>query len=312
VAAFDAAATVGRVAGLALIGVPLDDARLSLLGEWPEVSILGVADPDDHPALKGAVDAFLASTHGGSDLVIGPVDDEALRAASTWLHGRVADVPTIDEVVLTSADGWEIHGTRWLPSSDRPVPGVVLLHTGRSDRSAFARLERLLVDAGLAVLNIDWRGRGASTNLGSYGDLPVAVRDAAWRDALAALDHLAGQPEVDARRLATVGAVHGAEYAARSAMRDDRVKAVALLTGYRPADPEESRHLTGGAVDVLYVTSLGHTITTSAMHSLHEATPAGRSQFVVYPGAAIGYQLFEVDPTLEPRVVSWLTEVLGA
>ena len=73
-------------------------------------------------------------------------------------------------------DGWEIHGTRRVPSRANPVPGVVLLHTGRSDRAVYSRLEHLLTDAGLAVLNIDWRGRGESTNLGTYFELDADTR----------------------------------------------------------------------------------------------------------------------------------------
>ncbi len=311
VAALDAAATVGRIAGLALIGVPLDADRVAIVSEWPEVAVLGVADPDDRPGLAGAVDAYLASQHAASDLFVGRVDDESVTATATWLEARLGSIPEVEEVVVSSSDGWEIHGTRWLPASARPVPGVVLLHTGRSDRTAFARLERLLVDAGMAVLNIDWRGRGSSTNLGSYSALPVEVRDVAWRDAAAALDHLAAHPRVDPERLATLGSVHGAEHAVRAAHRDLRVKAIVILTGYRPAEAEEAPHLTSGVVDVLYVTSEGHAITTAAMRSLYDASPGRRTQFVIYPGAPIGYQLFELDPTLEPRIVSWLGEVLA-
>ena len=43
---------------------------------------------------------------------------------------------------------------------------------------------------------------------------------------------------------------------------------------------------------------------------LHHRAPRGSSQMIEYPGSAIGYQLFEQDPALEPRIVAWLTEVL--
>ena len=52
------------------------------------------------------------------------------------------------------------------------------------------------------------------------------------------------------------------------------------------------------------------TITTAAMRALHEATPPGHSRYVEYAGGAIGYQLFEVDPSLEPAVVDWLADAL--
>jgi hypothetical protein len=88
------------------------------------------------------------------------------------------------------------------------------------------------------------------------------------------------------------------------------VRGLVVLTGYRPASSDESSYLTAGTVDVLYVTSEDHTVTTAAMRALHDAAPAGRSRFVEYPGGAIGYQLFEVDPGLEPAIVTWLSDVL--
>jgi dienelactone hydrolase len=188
---------------------------------------------------------------------------------------------------------------------------VVLLHSGRSDRAVFSRLERLLAERGLAVLNIDWRGRGRTTNRGSYFDLDLEERAAGWRDAAAAFDHLADLPQVDAGRVAAVGVVHGAEHAVRAATRDTRVRALVILTGYRPADESESARLTSGDVHALYITSRDHTITTAAMRALHRATPPGRSRYVEYPGGAIGYQLFELDQNLEPSIVDWLVEVLG-
>ena len=315
-AALRAAADDGSVCGVVLWGTPLEGTDLELLGEWPEVAVLGVAHASDRRSLRSVADAFLASAHPASDLIVAGINDPAagdltVSRVREWITDRAELSVTVEEVVFAGADGWELHGTRWLPQRDSPVPGVVLLHTGRSDRAAYSRLQRLLAEAGLAVLNLDWRGRGESINQGSYFDLPPETRDLAWQDALAALDHLAGLEAVDETRLATVGTVHGAEYAVRAACRDRRVVAVVLLTGYRPQDQSEATHLTSGAVDTLYITCTGHGITTRAMRELHAAAPPGRSQYLEYPGSALGYQLFELDRDLEPRVVRWLAEVLN-
>jgi dienelactone hydrolase len=307
-----AAADDGRVAAILLVATPLSATALSLIERWPEVAVLAIADADERAALTGAVDAYLVSGHPASDLVVGPLGEDVATAAARWLRDRLSSVATVDEVVLTTADGWEVHGTRWLPtgSAGSLVPGVVLLHSGRSDRAVFSRLERLLAERGLAVLNVDWRGRGRSVNRGSYFDLTPPERAEGWRDAAVAFEHLAGLPQVDAARLAAVGVVHGAEHAVRAATRDPRVRAIAILTGYRPADDAETGLLTGGTVHTLYVTSSDHTVTTAAMRALHDATPPGRSRYVEYPGGAIGYQLFELDSTLEPAIVDWLVDAL--
>jgi dienelactone hydrolase len=324
--AVSAAASAGGVSALVLVGVPLSGSALELVHEWPELPVLAVADPADREGLRGAIDAYLASDHAASDVLVGPLE-AAWPQVAAWLRAQITAVPQSDEVVLTSEDGWELHATRWLPTpvsaadsvpmgaesaarTGGGAPGVVLLHTGRSDRAVFARLERLLAERGFAVLNVDWRGRGQSTNLGSYLTLSGEERAAGWRDAAAAFEHLAQCPQVDASRLAAVGAIHGAEHAARAAQRDPRVRALVLLTGYRPASEAEGEHLARGDVDVMYVTSTDHTITTAAMRELYEASTRRRARYVEYPGGAIAYQLFDIDRRLEPAIVTWLAEVL--
>jgi dienelactone hydrolase len=296
---------------VALVAAPLTPEAVALIAEWPEVPVLAVADAADRPALKGAVDAYLASGHDASEVMVGPVDDVALAQVALWLRDRLAAAPVVEEVELTSSDGWVLHATRSRPRLAELAPGVVLLHSGRSDRAAFARLERLLVEQRFAVLNLDWRGRGESTGRGTYDALTATERAEGWRDAAAALDHLAACEGVDGERLAAVGVIHGAEHAVRAGQRDPRVRAIALLTGYRPASDEERAYLTGGGPATLYVTARDQRVTTEAMRELHRASPVGRSRYVEYAGAAIGYQLFDLDPTLEPTIVSWLAEVLA-
>jgi dienelactone hydrolase len=309
--ALEAAAETGGIQALALVGAPLSRDAVAVVAEWPELPLLAVADPADHPGLRGAVDAFLASTNHASDLIVGVLDVGTADATAGWLAGRLNRTARVDEVAMTSSDGWQLHATRWLPDRSRPAPGVVLLHSGRSDRAVFSRLERLLAEQGFAVLNLDWRGRGQSTNRGTYMALSADERAAGWRDAAAAFDHLAACPGVDPDRLAAIGVIHGAEHAVRAAVNGSGVRALVILTGYRPADSAESAFLTGPTVDVLYVTSTAHTVTTAAMRALYETSPSRRTRYVEYPGGAIGYQLFELDPGLEPAIVNWLVEVLG-
>jgi dienelactone hydrolase len=308
--ALEAAAETGGVHAVALVGAPLSVTGVELVASWPELPFLAVADPADRPALRAAVDAVLASAHDASDIVVGPLDEATTAFAARWLADRVRRTAQVQDVVITSADGWELHGTRWLPDRARPAPGVVLLHSGRSDRAVFSRLERLLAERGFAVLNLDWRGRGWSTNRGTYTALDAEERAAGWRDAAAAFDYLAGCPGVDPDLLAGIGVVHGAEHAVRAAVGDRRVRALVVLTGYRPAEAAESTYLTSAGVDVLYVTSAAHTITSAAMRSLYEASAGRHTRYVEYAGGAIGYQLFDLDPGLEPAIVNWLTEVL--
>lgn len=307
--ALEAAAAHGAVRGFVSVDGDLGPHDVELIAEWPELPLLAVARPADRTRLAAAVGAYLASPHAASDLL---VDDLPARDhVSAWIAARVAGDVDVAEVTCVTSDGWEIHGTLRVPVRPTPVPGVVLLHTGRSDRAVYSRLEHLLTDAGLGVLNIDWRGRGTSTNKGTYFELDADTKVAAWRDAAAALDLLGTDPRIDAERLAALGCVHGAEYAVRAAWRDRRVRALVVLTGYRPLEPEEAELLVSGDVTVMYVTAVGQTITTQSMRELHRRAPHGATVMIEYPGSAIGYQLFEQDPALEPRIVAWLTEALA-
>ena len=308
--AVDAAASDGRVVAIGLVGATVSPETVAVVANWPEAPVLVVADPSDRATLAGAVDAYLASTHPASELIAHPLDDEVATRIARWLREQLLSVSRPEEVVVTTSDGWELHGNRWLPDLPELVPGVVLLHSGRSDRAIFTRLERLLADAGFAVLNLDWRGRGMSTGRGSYLDLTKEEFDARWRDGLAALQHLADQPGVDPERLAAVGVVQGAEIAARAAQRDPRVKAVVILTGYIPADDTEAAYLTDSGVETFYVASAAHGPMTESMRKLHAASVGTHTRYLEYPGALLGYQLFDVDPSLEPAIVGWLGEVL--
>ena len=112
-------------------------------------------------------------------------------------------------------------------------------------------------------------------------------------------------------RIGLVGVIHGAEYAVRGSIDDPRVKAIALLTGYVPADERERAYLTSGKVHVMYVTCEGHRQVTGVMRSLYEATPGKLARLIIYEGGAIGYQLFELDDKLQPAIVEWLKEGLS-
>ena len=249
VAAFGAAgelalatsAEIGGIEAFALIGAPLSSEAVAVVAAWPELPVLATADPADHAGLRGAVDAYLASGHHASDLMVGVVDADAARSVARWLGGRLDQTAQVCEVTLSSSDGWELHGTRWIPETSRRSPGVVLLHSGRSDRAVFSGLERLLAERGFAVLNLDWRGRGQSTNRGTYMALSADEKAAGWRDATAAFDHLAGSPGVDPDRLAAVGVVHGAEHAVRAAVGDSRCAPSSSSPDTGPPTPPRPR-----------------------------------------------------------------------
>jgi len=345
--AFDRLSDEASVAVVALgaladevIGIIADDPRVAvlvlaygdvgadtcwLLGRWENVPVIAVADAGRPQTLEPAVRAFRACSHPDADLeVVTPLsfegEDFGDSDAPPAVFGRVVDrilasfatLGSRRDVAFSTDDGWVIHGTLTVPSRPHRVPVAVLLHSGRSDRAVFVRLAGLLARLGVASLNVDWRGRGLSQNQATYFQLSAADRAEGWRDAAAAMAFLAGQSDVDADRVAMIGVVHGAEHAVAASIGDPRIRMLGVLTGFVPRNDEERRHLTSGEVEVLYVSCSGHGPVTGVMRQLVAATPPGRASLRVYPGGAIGYQLFSVDPRLEDDLARWVAAGLDA
>jgi pimeloyl-ACP methyl ester carboxylesterase len=132
--------------------------------------------------------------------------------------------------------GVSLRGTVTLPDGDGPWPGIVTIHgasEGLRDFRLFAHLESLLVPAGVAVIRYDRRGSGASG-----GDFYAASFDLLADDALAALDVLAAQPGVDARRIGMYGFSQGGWIGPVAAGRSPKV-AFLVLVGACAVTPAE-------------------------------------------------------------------------
>ena len=264
-----------------------------------------------YPDRKGV--EFLATAQGVDTEKIGliprdPGDEQPIEnVICDWIVGRLKSLGHASEVSFTSEDGWTIYGNFSYPdglAAGETVPGIVLLHSGVSDRYIFYSLEKKFVRSGIAVLNIDWRGRGKSRSKGNYFKLPREERDGAHLDAKAAIDFLARQPEVASERLAVLGVYLGAKLAVAAALPDSRIKALVMLSGYIPSGKERDQ-IAAAHFPMLLIGSLGFAPVTNALADLYELTRDRGSELVVYDGGALGYQLFEVDETLEQRIVDW-------
>ena len=83
-----------------------------------------------------------------------------------------------------------------------------------------------------------------------------------------------------------------------------------MLTGYIPTENEKA-YVSTQRLPILYVTSRGHKAVTQAMTELYGLAKGSGSELLVYNGGAIGYQLFELDKDLLPRVVRWMKDKLS-
>ena len=122
---------------------------------------------------------------------------------------------------ITASDGAKLRATYY--SAVNPGPGILLLHQCNMDRKAWISLAEALVQRGVHVLTLDYRGYGETKVPGS--------REKLNSDIDTALATLKSKPGVDKKRLAAGGASCSVENAVQLARRDEEIKALLLITG---------------------------------------------------------------------------------
>lgn len=132
-----------------------------------------------------------------------------------------------ERCVTFEVEGQQLYGMLHLPAAEGPHPAVALLHgfsgNAAEDHFIFTKMARQLAADGLAALRFDFRGSGWSQ--GSFADMTIQGEVV---DAIAALDYLAQQPEIDPARLGLLGMSLGGCVAALVAGRDPRVRVLTL------------------------------------------------------------------------------------
>jgi hypothetical protein len=103
-----------------------------------------------------------------------------MTMTTAMASGGVAQRVTVaDTRVVVESGGWELIGNLSLPAAaNAPVPGVLMLNSGRGSRAAYESLAHRLAARGIASLRLDLRGRGGSMNLGRFvpGELAQRLR----------------------------------------------------------------------------------------------------------------------------------------
>jgi dienelactone hydrolase len=312
-----------RVRALVLLSGRLGEAAKALIASRKDISILCVAAKEDKVGLADMAEVYKSSLNPASDLIVlqdvgignsmfimwankFPNEKPLELTIAEWFVPRL--LSSAQEVSFASGDGWTIYGDLSLSKDNgqAKVPGVILVHSYLTDRHVFEELEQMLVAAGFAVLNIDFRGRGKSQAKGSYFDLPQAERDKAYLDVRAAADFLAAQEGVNRNRLAIVATSIGVKYGLKAASSDARIKSFVMLGGMpERADVERSRF------PILFVSSLGLPPIAEAFRNFYALTKDRGSQLLEYEGGAVGYQIFEIDDGLQPLIVRWLKPQLN-
>ena len=157
--------------------------------------------------------------------------------ALTWTtpDGAAAEgtrLPVRQEEVRFPSTGAVLSGTLTIPDTPGPHPAVAWVHgSGPSLRDEGQFFVGILVREGIAVLNYDKRGNGSST--GSYpGELATDQAISTYADdAAAAARFLAGQPDLDPKRIGLVGGSQGGWVISLAATREPAVTFAIVESG---------------------------------------------------------------------------------
>jgi hypothetical protein len=145
----------------------------------------------------------------------------------------------IDTTVTFPCGDLMLKGISTVPEGDGPFPGVVVCHPhplygGMMDNNVVYAVCKALERSSMATLRFNFRGVGGSE--GRY-DNGVGEQE----DIAAALTYLSSTEKVDPERIGLCGYSFGAGVALDTAARDERVKALALVSPIlSPPSPAES------------------------------------------------------------------------
>ncbi|MCB1219669.1 MAG: alpha/beta fold hydrolase [Planctomycetales bacterium] len=218
---------------------------------------------------------------------------------------------------LTSSDGHSIAAWYWKPQKSS-APAVIMLHMLGSDKSAYTEMAGKLVAEGYAAIAIDLRGHGESKfpdgGNPDYKALTESDFTGMLNDIRAAHDFLADQPEVDADRVAIIGASIGANLAIIYGSGDLRVRTVVALSAgqdYRGLKPAAYLERYGRRPLYLVCSKADKYSWESSVALEKLATAADPVSLRVFEGKAHGTNLLTEHEGLDDTIVSgWLLNYL--
>jgi dienelactone hydrolase len=207
-----------------------------------------------------------------------------------------ADAAAQRRVTFRAEDGAILTGAYYEPSQ-RPAPGIVLLHMLMRSHADWHAAASELSDAGFAVVALDYRDGG---ELGAYA-----------LDVRAAKAFLRERPEVNPRRIGIAGASIGANLAVLDAANDAGVLSIALLSpgiDYKGLRTEAAMKKLGARPALL----VGSTKDPYAARTIRHLTTMGPGLREVRftDAVAHGTVLLARDPELVAALVDWFKRTL--
>lgn len=223
--------------------------------------------------------------------------------AALWSRAAAEDMQ------VETGDGVVIRGSYYAPSSSS-APALLLTHMLRKNRESWADFARFAQERGFAVLAIDLRGHGQSTQSekGPIGESSFVEADfAAMKlDVAAAVQWLRSRPEIAPRSISLVGASIGANVALNYAAEDSLIVAVALISPgetYRGVKAGPALQAYGPRA-ILMAAAEDDNYSLVSVRKL-ESLATGATTVQIFPKGGHGTYLLESQPELRGMILEF-------
>ncbi len=220
-------------------------------------------------------------------------------------------------VSFTTDDGIRITAVLSLPTNSAgKSPAVIFIHQGGSDKSEWTKqpLFKAVVSEDLIALAYDVRGHGGSGGKADFSTLFDDPKQAPL-DLRAAIAFLVTTGKVDESRIAIVGASIGSNLAVMAMGKPEfGVKTAVAMSGKTSA----VYNLAGVKNGELSYASVYHIASVEEQNGLRakwaeelfEQTASPRKIEIIEGSNGHGVSIFNDDPSLARRILSWLKETL--
>ena len=218
-----------------------------------------------------------------------------------------------------ASDGWPIGGLVRPATGEQgaPTPGVLAVPGSRHERDAWNHTAMALVERGCTVMQIDVRGRGASSNGVRYSEMGPAGRRRVALDVAAAVEELAQVTGVDASRIGLLVEQDTAADAIEAVAGDSRVRALAVLSARHPKRVAPA--VAACRAPVYGMASIEDREGLRATVDAFLAAPEANSRIDVFRGLGVGITMASVlqferpdERPIEARLGEWMAGVLKA
>ena len=184
-----------------------------------------------------------------------------------------------------------VSGHLVLPGTSGRHPGIIVIHEWWGLNDWVKEEAQKLAEQGYAALAVDlYRGRSTADPNEAHELMRGLPQDRGMRDLEAAFDYLASRPDVDAKRIGSIGWCMGGGWSIQLAVAEPRLAACVVNYGALPTDPAAIARIQAAVLGNFGADDRG--IPPESVHAFEQAMKAaGKSiDAKIYEGAGHGFE----------------------